>query len=91
MMAVVWTDIAKWWRWRRELASLQRAEQRAYVAWRRADYVYHDTATVFRDSSGFWGELGRAQDACADRYEEFSQIKSKIRRMQALGPDALVR
>lgn len=77
-------------RWRREMWRMIRESHRAYVEWMRARDEYRNTAVVFRDERGAWGDagpVGRAQDVAAARLTKYREVQEKMRRLYARGPE----
>lgn len=82
----------RWWRWRREVRALERELYRIRRAISVADYAYHDSAVVFRDTPGAWGDGGqiaKAQEAVTDGWAQYREVDSRLRRLRELGPVAL--
>lgn len=79
----------RWWRWRQELRRLRIAEWCAYQRWKRAQYVYQDTAVVFKGERGVWGSGGpcdTAQQEVTLAFDEFRNARSERERWETMEP-----
>jgi hypothetical protein len=82
VIGVMRVRFLRWQEWRH----LARERDGAYRRWRRAYYAYQDTAVVFGQVPGAWGDsgpVGQAQAETIDRVEELRAAEARLRRLEA--------